>query len=141
MSITTRNGFRLFFLFGVLAGIGSYIDWIFPSLVGSLPEELSSMDEGDSNGMLYFYFTVVHTIIYVTSLIGIFRFRKWGRVLFLVQLLLSIIALPFYPVYHISSGLSSVLSAVSYLVAHVSIAIMYLSPINKYFGKSGPESN
>lgn len=132
MSITSKNGFRAFLIVNTLIGFGGLVDVIFPSLLSPELQEYFAKVEVTNYGIFLAAYSFIMSIIGFVSFIGILKFRKWARSLYVILTIVGLLFTPFFTE-QISSGLSSAFSSFSSITSGIILALMYMSPVKEYF--------
>ncbi|MGJ0492226.1 hypothetical protein [Methylobacter sp.] len=131
MSITSKNGFRAFLIVSTLIGFGGLVDVIFPSLLSPELQEYFAKAEVTNYGKFLAAYSFIMSIIGLVSFIGILKFRKWARSLYVILTIVGLLFTPFYTE-QISSGLSSAFSSFSSIASGIILALMYMPPVKEY---------
>jgi hypothetical protein len=71
-------------------------------------------------------------VLVVSSVIGLFFFRRWARPLYLVTTILATLLLPVSGPY-VASGWSQMIDELGLIVSGVILALIYWSPLKELF--------
>jgi len=71
-------------------------------------------------------------IIEVVAWVGVFKFKKWARGLFIAAYIAMLMEIPFNPAI-VQTGWTYFLGSLIYTVGGMTIAVMYFSPIRSAF--------
>jgi succinate-acetate transporter protein len=91
MSITSKNGFRAFLIVSTLIGFGGLVDVIFPSLLSPELQEYFAKAEITNYGKFLAAYSFIMSIIGLVSFIGILKFRKWARSLYVILTIVGLL--------------------------------------------------
>lgn len=137
----SNASFRFLLLASIVTGIASAA--LAVVLFEALPEELQrylvsieSQGIRGSDAITALALGLALFVAFPVSVIGIWRFRSWGRSLYTIVALATFLALPVIgPI--VLGGWEAMFSYISIFLDGVVIALMYSGPISEQFGVSG----
>ena len=131
-----KNHFRLLLIAPLLLVIlGAINDYFFSSeALDSVYNHLGEVETtlSDWGAMILGILAFISLSLSVTALIGLFLFRPWGRVFYIVAFALLAPITPFMGI-SVASGTSQVLYDLSMAISGAIVVLVYYSPIASYF--------
>ena len=115
-------------------GAGLY-DYLLGTEISSKAIEFVASIEPESSDYGFYSFIAYASfvlILVVVSIIGLMRFKDWGRKCYLASFVLSAMLYPFLGV-SVFSGVGQLLNDSSFVLSGFLIASMYLSPLKQDF--------
>ena len=132
----SKNQFRILIItslvLGLLSGIYDYL-WPNPETekVYNYIVEIEAEIEG-ARLVIVGVLGVIAIIMLVVSIIGLLLFKSWGRHVYVAGFIVAFSLYPFVGV-AVSSGFAQVLYDISMVFSGVLLALMYYSPVAKYY--------
>jgi hypothetical protein len=139
--------FRFILIASVLTAIISVVlnIMLIDTLPHSLQAYLSSQDQNMGNinnkeaalGML---FLIVFIVLSTIFFIGVWNFKRWARILFVVITVFGLLAIPLIGEPLITVPLAYMFESTSAILSGMLLVLMYTAPIKYYFSKSEKSS-
>ncbi|NRA24823.1 MAG: hypothetical protein HRU08_10200 [Oleispira sp.] len=132
----TKNQFRALTISSILlACLSGFYDYFWPdALIEQVMDYAYDIepDYMEENELIFFTIMAVIVVLGIASLIGVLMFKNWGRYLYIAGFILMF---PLYPFFGIAvySGYGQAFYDLSMLLSGAIIALMYYSPVAKYF--------
>lgn len=132
----TKNQFRVLTISSILlACLSGLYDYFWPDALTEQVMNYTYSIEDDymsENELIFLIILAVGVVLGIASLIGLLMFKSWGRHLYIAGYILM---LPLYPFFGIAvySGYGQAFYDLSMLLSGAIIALMYYSPVEKYF--------
>lgn len=122
------NKFRVILLFWFMIGLSSAI---FSSYVqAGNHEQLSSyfLNENQQNNdnLVYISFSILYSLLFIVSFIGLYRFRSWAIYLNILLLLIGMI--PFFHLFVVKHFISYNLEILSFLLHGFIYGLIFFEP-------------
>ena len=108
--------------------------WLPPEIRNILGMESSVLDDaaGVAQGQFLPVLWWSVTVISVLASAGLILFRRWGRTLFVLVSVVSLVLTPFEALY-VDVGLTVLVGSLACLIEGMIIALMFFSPLRKMF--------
>ena len=132
----SKKQFQILVIFSYLLAIfAGLFDLIWPNPVADQALDYIIELEGevsDAKAILFAVLVFLEIVFIIVCLVGLLKFKSWGRKLYLASFLLM---LPLYPLMgiYVSSGLGQLFADVAMILSGVILALIYYSPVAKYF--------
>ncbi len=132
----SKNKFRIIVVLSILlACFAEAYDYLFPDPITEQVMDFTYNlePEHSENSEMFFYVIIgLAIVLAIASVVGILRFKNWGRHLYLAGFILLI---PLYPYMGITvySGWGQAFYDASMLLSGALLALMYYSPVAAYF--------
>lgn len=122
-------------LFATLMVQSATNEWLDPELRSFLGVESSIMEGPAASGTEHLlqdalWWTI--TLLSLLASVGVILFRRWGRRLFLVVTVASLLTVPLTGLY-VDVGLTVMVASAAALIEGMIVALMYFSPLRKAF--------
>lgn len=125
----TPSIFRTIVAMSVVTGILSIvIDWVF------LPGDSDDIDMNVAVAIALLLIIFIAIACYIVSIVGLLRFRWWGRPLYIVGNSLGLLALSFFG-YISTLGASEACAYLSSMFTGATIVASYWTPISSRFDR------
>lgn len=135
----SRNQFRALIIASLLLAIaGGIVEYFWADPIADKAYEYIAEIEPDVEGARLIFLGIMGAILFILAIIsffGLLFFRAWARHLYVVSFVLF---LPLYPLLGVSvySGVSQVFWELSSMASGAIIALLYFSPVAKYYQKN-----
>lgn len=140
-AINMRRNFQTLVVFHQLLLFATIVvqsltdSWLAPEVRSFLGIESSVLDDAagevaQGQFMPILWWSV--TLISVLASVGVVLFRRWGRTLFVLVSVVSLLLVPFEGLY-VDVGLTVLVGSVACLIEGMIIALMFFSPLRKMF--------
>jgi hypothetical protein len=118
-----------------LSLVAGFYDYLLGTEVSSKAIEFVASIEPEDSEMRFYAFSAYASVVLVmvlASIVGLLRFKAWGRKLYVASFALTVLVYPFAGV-SVFSGLGQLLNDSSFLLSGFLLAAMYLSPLKQEF--------
>ena len=138
--MTSKRSFRLLLsLFIAVSVFGTLVNLFFPNeVVGNVYPGINF----DENPFEFLYLTVYSystMLLLIVSFVGLFMFKRWSRDLFVAYFLISIPSYFLFDFPSTATGITQLLDNLVWVMIGFMIAVMYLTPVSKFFSQREPE--
>jgi hypothetical protein len=114
-------------------------NWLSPEMRSYLGLESSVLDNAEdaaSPSLTMYKLWWAVTLTGLSASVGVVLFRPWGRILFVVVSVVSLLLVPFTELY-VDVGWTVMVGSVAAIIEGMIIALMFFSPLRRLFKSSG----
>lgn len=131
--------FHQFLIFGGMLVQSVTDSWMSPEMRSFLGIESSVMESAadvtpQSQGMRALWWAL--TLLSVSASVGVVLFRRWGRTLFVLVSVLTLVSTPFGGLY-VDVGWTVLVGSAAGIIEGMIIALMFFSPLRRLFRDGG----
>ena len=141
----SRKWFRFSLLLGWVLCPAAFVAFYAekPSLPAELRGYLDARLQGPATGRdeLLFWFLLLMLAVAAAATVGLYKFKRWARPLWLWLTVASYVTFPLFPEPVVAPPATYVFYSLSSALNGFVLALLYFSPVARLFGEGAPESD